>query len=40
MCVVGDVVLKNIKNRLKDVKNIRVQWIGPFTVVYERLVKL
>ena len=38
--VVGDMVLMNIKNRLKDLKNVGVRWIGPCTVVYERLGKL
>ena len=36
MCIVGDVVLTNIKNWLKDIKNVGVHWIGPCTVVYER----
>ena len=40
MFVVGSVVLMNIKNRLKDLKNVGVRWIGPCTVVYERPGKL
>ena len=32
---VGDIVLMNIKKRIKDIKNIGVQWIGPCTVVYK-----
>ena len=38
--VVGDVVLMNTKKRLSDIKNVRVCWIGPCTVVYERPGKL
>ena len=38
--VVGDMVLMNIKNCLKDLKNVGVRWIGPCTVVYERPGKL
>ena len=34
--VVGDIVLMNIKKRIKDIKNVKVQWIGPCTVVYKR----
>ena len=37
---VGDVVLMNIKKRIKDIKNVGVRWIGPCTVVYERPGKL
>ena len=33
---VGNVVLMNIKKRIKDIKNVGVRWIGPCTVVYER----
>ena len=36
MFVVGDVVLMNIKDWLKDIKNVGVRWIGPCTVVYEQ----
>ena len=34
--VVGDIVLMNVKKRIKDIKNVGVQWIGPCTVVYKR----
>ena len=34
--VVGDIVLMNVKKRIKDIKNVVVQWISPCTVVYER----
>ena len=37
---VGNVVLMNIKKRIKDIKNVGVRWIGPCTVVYERPGKL
>ena len=37
---VGNVVLMNIKKQIKDIKNVGVRWIGPCTVVYERLGKL
>ena len=33
---VGDIVLMNVKKRIKDIKNVGVWWIGPCTVVYER----
>ena len=33
---IGNVVLMNIKKRVKDIKNVGVRWIGPCTVVYER----
>ena len=26
----------NVKKRIKDIKNVGVQWIGPCTVIYER----
>ena len=32
----GDIVLMNIKKKMKDIKNVGVQWIGPCTVVYKR----
>ena len=38
--VVGDIVLINIKKRIKDIKNVGVRWIGPSTVVYENPSKL
>ena len=38
--VVGDIVLMNIKKRIRDIKNVGVRWIGPCTVVYERPSKL
>ena len=38
--VVGDVVLMNVKQRLSDLKNIGVHWIGLCTIVYERPGKL
>ena len=34
--VVGDIVLMNIKKRIRDIKNVGVMWTGPCTVVYER----
>ena len=34
--VVGDIVLMNVKKRIKDIKNVEVQWIGLCTVVYKR----
>ena len=36
----GDIVLMNIKKRIRDIKNVGVRWIGPCTVVYERPGKL
>ena len=38
--VVGNIVLLNIKKRIRDIKNVGVRWIGPCTVVYERPGKL
>ena len=38
--VVGDIVLMNIKKRIRDIKNVGFRWIGPCTVVYKRPVKL
>ena len=38
--VVGDIVLMNIKKRIRDIKNVDVSWIGPCTMVYERPGKL
>ena len=34
--VVEDMVLMNIKKRIKENTNVGVQWIGPCTVVYKR----
>ena len=34
--VVGDVVLINVKKKIKDIKNVGVQWIGLCTKVHKR----
>lgn len=34
--IVGNIVFMNIKKRIKNIKNVEVQWIGPCKVVYER----
>ena len=38
--VVGDVALMNIKKHLSNIKNVKVCWIGPCTVIYEQPGKL
>ena len=37
---IGNIVLTNVKKRIKDIKNVGVSWIGPCMVVYERPGKL
>ena len=34
--IVGDIVMMNVKKRIKGIKNVGVQWIGPCIVVYKR----
>ena len=40
LCIVGDAVLKYTKNWLKGIKDVRVRWFRPCTIVYERPRKL